>query len=184
MGNTLNAKQDKFQDGLQSQMEPIAVSGKGNTLNAERDKFQDGLQNQMEPVAVSRSGNTLNVKEDKFQDGLQNKMRPVPVSPNIGDDGGSQNISHVKIHSKHVNECNFTYNESTNSEANSQEMGKSGRRYKLTLDILRPRQVGRYFGRRHSQMHTLKWNHLNFDKKIHWSLFQRVQSTIWQHCFR
>ena len=52
MGNILNAKQDKFQDGLQSQMEPVAVSRKGNTLNAKRDKFQDGLQNQSVEVAA------------------------------------------------------------------------------------------------------------------------------------
>ena len=183
-GNTPNAKQDKFQDGLQNQIGPVAVNRNGNTLYAKQDKFQDGLQNQMGPVAAKRNGNTLNTNEDKFQDVSRNEMGPVTVSRNIGDDGASQNISHIEIPSKHVNECNFTYNNATDSLANSNEIGKkSGRRYKLTLNTLMPRQDDCHFTDDILKRIFLNENIL-ISMKTSLKIVHKVQSTICQHRFR
>ena len=40
------------------------------------------------------------------------------------------------------------------------------------------------FCRQHFQRHFLEWKCMSFNEKFHWSLFLRVQLTIFQHWFR
>ena len=52
------------------------------------------------------------------------------------------------------------------------------------VNTLRPRQDGRHFPDDIFQMHFLEWKFINFDWGFHWSLFPRVQLTIFHHRFR